>query len=93
MKSLEGALWMVAALGLAAGGQESADPVSDDFERDALGGNWKAHGGKVGIVKGDLAILEKGLGLLAWNGASFPADQFSRCQARLVHTLLPIGLP
>ncbi len=53
------------------------DGPSDDFERDALGADWTLHVGNAGIVKGDLALLAKGLCLASWGSGAFEADQFS----------------
>ncbi len=59
------------------------DQAFDRFERQSLGSNWTVYNGNVGIVhEHDLGILSKdapmkGLGIVAWRGTEFAADQFS----------------
>jgi len=58
------------------------DPVIDEFQRDALGDNWQTYNGNAGIVNGELGIVNQsgpmlGLGIVAWRGGVFAADQFS----------------
>jgi len=61
---------------LAAAAQSERPPGADDFERGKLGGNWALHSGDPGIVKGDLAVLSKGLCILSWKDGT-EASQFS----------------
>ena len=57
--------------------------AADDFERSELGQNWIVYNGSVGIVnRSDIGMLGMsgnilGLGIVAWNAATFSADQFS----------------
>lgn len=67
------ALWLLAAAACRHGAR-------DDFERPSLGSDWAIHSGEVGIVKGDLAILAKGLGLVSWARPGVGADQFGEAK-------------
>jgi hypothetical protein len=54
---------------------------TDDFARSSLGPNWSVYDGFPGIVNDrDLGVLSPGatnLGIVAWKGTTFSADQFS----------------
>ena len=60
-----------------------SDAISDDFERAALGGNWTIFNGDVAIINNsDIGVRTRtttllGLGIAAWSGTTFAADQFS----------------
>lgn len=71
------ALWLLVAAATAAAWHRGD---SDDFERSSLGSDWSVHSGEIGIVKGDLAILAKGLGIVSWARADVGADQFSEAK-------------
>ncbi len=64
-------------------GPAGPDQAFDRFERQSLGGNWTVYNGDVGIIhERDLGCLSKdapmrGLGIVAWCGTEFAADQFS----------------
>jgi hypothetical protein len=60
----------------------AADPAVDDFQAAQLGGGWRVYNGAAGVVNGELGIATQsggmlGLGLVAWQGGTFAADQFS----------------
>ncbi|MEK6675579.1 MAG: hypothetical protein AABZ47_07985 [Planctomycetota bacterium] len=53
------------------------DPAVDDFERESLGSNWLSTQGTLTILNGsDLGIQATGIGIIAWQGSSFSADQY-----------------
>ena len=90
---LEGSIFFLGVLILAGcgGGDPAApgppppmsDAISDDFERAALGGNWTIFNGDVAIINNsDIGVRTRtttllGLGIAAWSGTTFAADQFS----------------
>ena len=55
------------------------DQAFDDFERSSLGSNWQIVFGSVAIVdNSDLGLSSaSGMGLVAWFGSTFDADQFT----------------
>lgn len=65
---------------LAAAAQSERPSGADDFEREKLGETWTLHSGNPGIVKGDLAVLSKGLCIVSWKGHPAAADQFSEAE-------------
>jgi hypothetical protein len=74
-------LLVLSALGAvspgASGSAAAPDSADDDFERASLGADWTVHNGEVGIVKGDLVLRSKGIGILTRSAPNFGADQFS----------------
>jgi hypothetical protein len=75
-------LYSLIAVSVFSGRAAYADPEIDDFERSALGSNWRvlAGGASTDIINNsDLGLIDNSarFGLVSWSATAFTADQFS----------------